>query len=793
MEPLRVSFVGSLPGASSGDTFVLCSDEDYCHVSDLLRDDGAAAYRSIWVRHEHHFSWLKNQVDHCGLANHRPVAFARTTPSALLAERWGIGIPEWLTDELILEAGLLETTLSAGSTGVATGLLAPVLGALPANLDSRLTGTLAERLSDPRVEAELAKPVLQAAWPAVLDQWSTASQVPWTKPFCDRLRSNPKKLWADMTAWRLLRGYPESALDYALDPAAAAFVRGLPIDATEAMCLAPDGRRLALDQIEPILSSAGDGVVTRAKLKGLLGAVSGELVEEFTAFESLLAKADFDISHADIAEIKGCFKTCDGVSAARLSRLSLYVRPPKPERIQDQSPDADAWIRWSREQYLPYRWWQIERRHADDDVEQSVAAFTHWYCQHYGQVHSDPALSAIQTITRWREKILKDRVSLILLVDNLPWFFWELLEKSLAKAGLHRHESSNCFVPLPSHTSVCKPILISGRAGAAGSDYLAMLRSRSDDEWQGRDVHYAGGVDQLASLSVESRPAVVLLNYLAGDETLHGDAEASGSSWSDQLGLLYGNLARSVVDFARRVSGTGADFGLYVLTDHGSTLILPEERRAAEAQLSKKLFPNEKHRSATLGEEEAKLIPENLWKLGHRFVSPFGEGVHFIPCGHNTVASSGARPIFCHGGATPEEVMVPCGVFRLYPAAWTPPRLRFVDLDLKAGKAAFYIKRIVCPGVEVQNANGEGCQLESVAISPGVAEVREFDPVLVPAHGTSRTRVSLYFGSEATTVTSVSLKLSFRIGQDQLVQTIELPVTITSATSGGIDLKNIIP
>jgi hypothetical protein len=792
VETLRINFVGSLPGTSSGDTIVLCSEDDYCRVSSLLRDDLAAAYRAIWVREEHHFSWLKAQLDHCGLSHHRPIAFARTTPSSLLRERWGVEIPDWLSDELIIQAGLLSTALPSGCTNAATGLLAPLLGTLPDAIPQRLAGALAEKLSDPSVQAALGRPILKAAWQPLLDQWASAGSPSWAGTYCKRLGSNPKKLWSDLTAWRLLRRYPEAALDYALDPAAAIFVRDIPADSVQEMSLSQGGRRLALDQIEQIFASAIVGMVTRATFTALLDGVSGELPEEFTAVESLLAHADFDISPSDVAAIEKRFKGCPAISTARFSKLRLYVRPSRPQRVENQSPDASNWVRWAREEYFPYRWWQIERAEFDQEVERSVAAFSEWYCHQFSQVQSDPNLSAIQAISRWRESILKDDVSLILLVDNLPWFFWELLEKALATAGLHRHESNASFVPLPSHTSVCKPLLISGGASTSGSDYLKMLKARSINEWQDRAVHYAGGVDQLAAMAAVSEPCVILLNYLAGDETLHGDAGASGSSWSEQLGLLYKNLAQTVGDFARRVSGSGRDFGLYVLTDHGSTLILSDERRSADALLTQKLFPNEKHRSATLSPAEARLVPENLWKLGHRFVSPFGEGIHFIPSGHNTVASPGSRPIFCHGGATPEEVIVPSGVFRLYSATWTLPRLRFVDLDMTGGRATFYIKRIVSLSVDVQNANGEECRLQLVTISPDIAEVREFDGISVPAHSVSRAKVSLYFGGNATTVSIITLGFIFRIGQDQLVQTIELPVKIISASSGGTDLKSLL-
>ncbi len=626
METLRINFVGSLPGASSGNTIVLRTEDDYCYVSSLLRDDLAAAYRSIWVREEHHFSWLKAQFEHCGLSHQRPVAFARTTPSSLLRENWGIEIPDWLTDQLIIEAGLLNTALPSGIANAATGLLAPLLGTLPDTIPVPLAGALAEKLSDANVATALAQPILKAAWQSLLDQWCKVGSPLWAEPYCKRLGSNPKKLWSDLTVWRLLERYPGAALDYALDPAAAIFVRGIPGSAVQEMSLNQEGRRLAFDQIEQIFLAANAEAVTRAKFTTLLGNVSGELPEEFAAIESILAKADFDITPWDIAEVEKRFRGCAALSATRFSNLRLYVRPPRPEQIEKQSPDAAGWVRWARDEYLPYRWWQIERREYDEAVERSVAAFSQWYCQHFGVVQSDPNLSAIQLISRWRESILKDKVSLILLVDNLPWFFWELLEKALAAAGLHRHESKAAFVPLPSHTSVCKPFLISGGATSNGTDYLKMLTARSKEEWQDRAVHYAGGVDQLASMISGSERRVILLNYLAGDETLHKDAEASGSSWTEQLGLLYQNLAHAVGDFARGMSGSGRDFTLYVLTDHGSTLILPEERRAADAQLSKKLFPNEKHRSASLSAAEADLVPENLWKLGHRFAGPFGEG-----------------------------------------------------------------------------------------------------------------------------------------------------------------------
>lgn len=791
MDPLSINFIGDLPGSSTGDTFVVHSEADYVRVSGMLRENLAPDYRAIWVRKEHHYKWLEVLVEQCGLSAQRAVTFARTTPRSLLRDRWGLEIPGWLTDAMIVDAGLLGTLLPTGSTDVASGLLSSVFGQLPTTFSNSRAGFLAEKASDITISESLRSPVSAAAWKALLDRWAQPATEAWVKSFCERVVANPRKLWADLTVWRLLRRYPDSALDYALDPTAAVFVRSVPLEAVQEMALSPEGRRLALDQIEHALGSTKSAVVTRTRLRSLLDAASGELIEEFTGIESLLERAEFDVSSLDVTEIRTRFKNCSGISAARMSHLGLFVCPVKPTDVANDRRDAGTWIRWSQEQYFPYRWWQIERRRADADVERSVAAFTEWYCKNYPQVHGNASLSAIQTVSQWRENILNDRISLVLLVDNLPWFFWELLEKALAGSGLYRHESRAAFVPLPSHTSVCKPLIVAGRADATGSDYLKMLSVRSMDEWNSRQVHYVFGVDQLVSLAPGQEPCVILLNYLAADTALHSDAEASGSSWSDQLGLLYGNLAQAVGDFARRMSSSGGEVGVYVLTDHGSTFVLAEERCAADAQLSKKLFPNEKHRSATLTAVEADEVPENLWKLGHRFVSPFAPDVHFIPRGHNTVAAPSARPIFCHGGATPEEVIVPSGLFRLYPANWTPPRLRFLDLDLTAGHARFFVKRITPLNIEFQNANSEELRLESIALVPEVAEIRAFDAIAIPARGSSKTTVSLYFLAEATSLSAITFNLSFRIGQNEISQNIELPVRITSATTGGIDLKSL--
>ena len=580
-----------------------------------------------------------------------------------------------------------------------------------------------------------------------------------------------------------------------MEPAALSFLRNLHSTALDGMSLQDTGRKLALEQITSFFQEQMSGEMTRAKIESMVSAVSGKLPEEFVRIQAALEKNPAKVTSTDIAGLIRRFADCEGVTAAALDKLKLFIRPPKPSNPETTvKQDAKFWMSWFHSEYLPYRWWQTQRAEADLEVEVMAGKFSEWYCEDFLKVHSNPALSAVQILTRWKPQIQEDSISLILLVDNLPWFFWDTFERALGAAGLHKHESRTCFTPLPSHTSVCKPAIISGEWSVSGSDYHKMLEIRTKADWNSKPVRYLPGVDQLTALDPIPAPSVLLLNFLASDNTLHEDLAAAGTNHADAMAVLFGNLGKAVGDFARRSRESGNRFGLYVTTDHGSSQILEPERKSIDAKLSQKLFANEKHRSATLTDNEAAQIPENLWALGHRFQNPYTNNgrVHFIPRGHNTVAAPQARPVYCHGGATPEEVLIPCAVFRLNSADWVAPKVRLVDQQSRPdGKFGFYIKRMTNLKFEIQNPNAGECSLEAVRVVPEVAEVREAGALTVGSESTGQTAISLYFSGAAVGVEMLTMEFHFRVAQKDLVTKLELPVNVASVMSTGNNLDSL--
>jgi hypothetical protein len=794
VEPLRISQIGDLPANPPERTLLLASDADYCLACDALRTSLAKDYLAIWVRGKHHFAWLKAFIEHSGAGHFRDVGFAQITPREVLEQTWGLPIPEWLTDELIVTGHVLAVKLPPGTWGSAeAALLDELFGGLGEQFPSKRAGALAEMASAKDTRKTLATdPLRRSAWQHLVKRWSGDGSASWVKDYCGRLLDDPEKLWRVLTTARLLHGYPNQWMEFAQGQMAAPFVSHVPVFALAGMSLHPDGRSMALDQIEPFFRTAGQQRLTRERLMSLVEATSGELKEEFAALEALMDRAQFVIEHADVQAVALRFGQCGEVGQSAFARLQLHVRPPVPSSPDPDSTAAEGWIKWFHAEYLPYRWWQTERGVPDASVEATAGQFSEWYCRDFFQVHSDLNLSAVHALSKWRESILQDSVSLILLVDNLPWFFWDAFERAFAAAGLHRHESSDCFVPLPSLTEFSKPAIISGRWDAAGCDYRKMLEERSVSDWESRPVEYLSGANQLTDMKTVTAPCVILLNYLASDVTLHSDAAAVGTSHADQLNQIYQGLGRVVGEFARRACQNEQDFGLYVITDHGATRILEAEQQTLDAKFSQKLFPNEKFRSASFATGD--VIPENLWCLGHRFTNIMAGNsqVHFIPRGHNTV-SSGGRAAYSHGGATPEEVIVPCGVFRLQRADWTLPNVRFTNLRMREGKAAFWIKRMSTVGIEIQNLNTVECSLIGVDIVTEMGEVRDFGQIVIPPKSVGSTTVTIYFSANAKDATHLRVELTFRVAEEILVHSIELSVIISSPMSSGPDLHNLLP
>jgi hypothetical protein len=364
----------------------------------------------------------------------------------------------------------------------------------------------------------------------------------------------------------------------------------------------------------------------------------------------------------------------------------------------------------------------------------------------------------------------------------------------MTQAGFHRHELGYRFAPLPSNTSVSKPRLLSGDWTVNTTVYPDIVHERTKADWPSKHAVYLPDLKSMAAYVPPPEGAIVFLNFLPSDELLHSDIESMGGTYDEDLHRLFARMADAVKDLTGRWAGAADRTGVYVTTDHGACRILKEEQTAFDSKLASKLFDDEKHRFAFVPDKEAQTVPENLWSLGYRFKQPFvqDQGVYFIPRGHRTVKTARGTSHYVHGGASPEEIIVPAAVFRPVKATWKEPSVRFLDLRLDAkGRATFYVMRVSAIQVEMVNPNAEPITLTQIELLEPDGEVKQFSRTEIPGHATGVVDMSLYFQKMAQGKDELALQFTYALAGEERSFSLNAGAEFKTALSGGFSLKDL--
>jgi hypothetical protein len=193
--------------------------------------------------------------------------------------------------------------------------------------------------------------------------------------------------------------------------------------------------------------------------------------------------------------------------------------------------------------------------------------------------------------------------------------------------------------------------------------------------------------------------------------------------------------------------------------------------------------------------EQAAKVPANLWDLGYRFSSPFSapDVVHFLPRGHNTVRKAGTSRGYLHGGATPEEVIVPTAIYGLIATTWKKPATRFVNIDMGTimPLARFFIQRVVGIEIEVQNPNSLPLQVTAIESLAPEASTKDVRVATIGPASVANIRIDLYFQKSALGADALELRLRYQIGGAEQELALSLAAEFRSATAPGLNLRDL--
>ena len=167
--------------------------------------------------------------------------------------------------------------------------------------------------------------------------------------------------------------------------------------------------------------------------------------------------------------------------------------------------------------------------------------------------------------------------------------------------------------------------------------------------------------------------------------------------------------------------------------------------------------------------------------------------IYFLPRGHNTVRQTGMVKGYMHGGATPEEVIVPTASYKMVKAAWKTPSARFLNLDLvkETGAAKFYIQRVVTLEIEIQNLNSTEIRIHRASVISPETDLKSCETVTIPAGSVNTLRMNCYFKKAALDKKSLEIEIAYEIAGEQRTFPITLDSEFKSAMSVGLNLRDL--
>lgn len=795
--PVIISYIGDLAHTPPDNVFLVEQDADYvraCHILSHRRESDTEL--KIWVRSKNHESWLIDFANQIGIH----CIIMPKTPRLILAEEWNVDIPDWLTDDAVLAHNLLEIrVVSLNRVHFETRLLVHFLGtvfALERLSAADITAVMNALVSEKTKAFFKEYPMLGRCLEIRCEQWAMRSSESWVKDFCKRLPQDFIKIWQWLSLWSGLHGYPDKLLEYVLSPEQVLFVRKIPPSAVTDLPLEPAIREQIMTQIEQFFKEIWGQVTSSVEFQKIVGLASGRIFQEYQIVLRLLKSRQFAPTQADIQAVRAKFKSCPGVSENQLKSLIYCVKPNRPTLLEPEKEwGLTEWVRWTTEEYIPFRNWQIYNSYYDDDLEQTVARFSDWYIKEYASIHKDPDLSLTHCLRHISSGSSDIEFTIILLVDCLPLSFMTILDDALRNIGLSRHNMGYRFAGLPTITENNKAALLSGEWQDKAGNYEALLKKRSVSDWGGRNVVYLSNLKAMSEMETPQESTIAVLNFVDGDELLHSDVESKNTTYEDELHRLFARVAEAVNRVLQEWTGARELLNIYVVTDHGACRILEEEKRSFDSAVVKKLFANEKHRFSAVPEEQANEIPPNLWAIGHRFKQPFTSEntIFFLPRGHSTVRHAGTKKGHMHGGATPEEVIVPTASYKMVKAAWKSLNARFLNLDLarETGKAKFYILRVVTLEIELQNLNAIDIRILRASVISPETDLKDCETIIVPAGTVKPLRMSCYFKKAALGEKPLEIEIVYELAGENQTLTLTRESEFKSALSSGFSLKDI--
>lgn len=351
----------------------------------------------------------------------------------------------------------------------------------------------------------------------------------------------------------------------------------------------------------------------------------------------------------------------------------LPPKRPEPPNVQKWGAKTSEWFKWAISSYLPYRYWMITNDVVDEDIEMMSCLYEDWLYKEYPKLLNRPEQFVYGSYKRIKE-LLERQTVLWVVIDNLPFFFTQMLTKHLSENGFRITDNIvKQLVMLPSETAVSRKCALAGRLlnqiSESWSETDALLNA-----WQSRTDKRIVILEKLNDLENIDQHQADLFVYIYSRLDKLGHTPKSKDFEREveidaALARLVGKLRIAMTQLTQLVGSAT----LVISTDHGSTYLQPQSKGLSVPPSAVEDVTYQEHRRfIRTSRRDALNNTEWFYLDKDQF------GLHY-----DYAVARGWRYIenrpqgFTHGGLSPEETIVPMFICELGRGESQPLKLSY--------------------------------------------------------------------------------------------------------------------
>lgn len=641
--------------------------------------------------------------------------FETVDARGILAQQWSIDIPTSVTNEDIVQTGLLssefrpqpgfnfdDTVLAHYYTPILTSKTFPF---------TQLTSLL-DAVDPQKWKANLSIPMLVRTLHSRLEEWKTKARSSEQRQLVEMFAADPYGLKLQLMQFRVLRSYPtigETVLGESFD-----VFRTLKLQLED---LKVEESKIPETILQVTYFLNNQQPQNSGDLVTLLDRTSGLLSVEFESIKKHLRDHPDWITPELVEQIEDKFSNQSRRHARKIAALRGLIRPPKPG-YPELEWDVDTMLSWTTKSYLPYQSWCNRQEQFDPDLFTIGDRFSEWLMKNWDNIHANSKRMVFNILPNKAVDLKRAGVvNLVLVIDNLGWAFSEMLRDMFQERGYFLAGAEPYLAMIPSETEISKKCLLAGAVGYQAIDdktYKGMIEKGWVPYFNDNAFRYISDIGSLSAIETIDA-ATYVVNYLAVDKALHKSADEIGMSHRDHIYHLLEKLVENTISFIEK-HGLQENIRIHVVSDHGSTRIPAFVQNDLDPAFFKTNgFEARSHRYVTVSSERFSGLADNL-KLdcfflpANDFMNP--DNVLCARRGNRFLSTD--KDFYVHGGLLPEEIIVPYLVFE-------PAIVSTQDLTVLLKKNQ-YRYRMETIELEIGNPNDSAVEQVQVSLLNGNVE-----------------------------------------------------------------------